>query len=411
MPKKAKALGALEVKNLTVPGMYAVGTVSGLQLSIKPTGSKSWILRTKVGTRRTDIGLGGYPDVPLKDAHEKARQTLASIRAGVDPVAERKAKKGAIDWTFKTCALAYIDTHRPAWKNAKHGQQWENTLETYVYKHFGDKHVKDVDTGDVMKAISADWSTKNETMVRVRNRIELVLSWAAAQGYRPKGFNPAQWRGHLDQVLPKPSKVNKRTSHEAMPIDGMYDFLTKLHAVEGMSAKCLEFAILTACRSGESRGALWSEIDQKAGVWTIPAARMKAGRPHRVPLSTAALKLLKGLPILQDADGNDVDLIFPGRDATKPLSDMSLTQVMRRMDFTAVPHGYRSTFTDWCAERTSYPSEVREMALAHAIGNETEAAYRRGDLFDKRLNLMNDWAKFINTAPAQGGNVRQFKAA
>ena len=411
MPKKAKALGALEVKNLTVPGMYAVGTVSGLQLSIKPTGSKSWILRTKVGTRRTDIGLGGYPDVPLKDAHEKARQTLASIRAGVDPVAERKAKKGAIDWTFKTCALAYIDTHKPAWKNAKHGQQWENTLETYVYKHFGDKHVKDVDTGDVMKAISADWSTKNETMVRVRNRIELVLSWAAAQGYRPKGFNPAQWRGHLDQVLPKPSKVNKRTSHEAMPIDGMYDFLTKLHAVEGMSAKCLEFAILTACRSGESRGALWSEIDQKAGVWTIPAARMKAGRPHRVPLSTAALKLLKGLPILQDADGNDVDLIFPGRDATKPLSDMSLTQVMRRMDLTAVPHGFRSTFTDWCAERTSYPSEVREMALAHAIGNETEAAYRRGDLFDKRLNLMNDWAKFINTAPAQGGNVRQFKAA
>ena len=411
MPKKAKALGALEVKNLTVPGMYAVGTVSGLQLSIKPTGSKSWILRTKVGTRRTDIGLGGYPDVPLKDAHEKARQTLASIRAGVDPVAERKAKKGAIDWTFKTCALAYIDTHKPAWKNAKHGQQWENTLETYVYKHFGDKHVKDVDTGDVMKAISADWSTKNETMVRVRNRIELVLSWAAAQGYRPKGFNPAQWRGHLDQVLPKPSKVNKRTSHEAMPIDGMYDFLTKLHAVEGMSAKCLEFAILTACRSGESRGALWSEIDQKAGVWTIPAARMKAGRPHRVPLSTAALKLLKGLPILQDADGNDVDLIFPGRDATKPLSDMSLTQVMRRMHLTAVPHGFRSTFTDWCAERTSYPSEVREMALAHAIGNETEAAYRRGDLFDKRLNLMNDWAKFINTAPAQGGNVRQFKAA
>jgi integrase len=391
--------------------MYAVGTVAGLQLSIKPSGAKSWILRTKVGTRRTDIGLGGYPDVPLKDAHEKARQTLASIRVGVDPVAERKAKKGAIDWTFKTCALAYIDTHRPAWKNAKHGQQWENTLETYVYKHFGDKHVKDVDTGDVMKAISADWSTKNETMVRVRNRIELVLSWAAAQGYRPKGFNPAQWRGHLDQVLPKPSKVNKRTSHEAMPIDGMYDFLQKLHAVEGMSAKCLEFAILTACRSGESRGALWSEIDLKAGVWTIPAARMKAGRPHRVPLSTAAIKLLKGLPILQDADGNDVDLTFPGRDLTKPLSDMSLTQVMRRMDLTAVPHGFRSTFTDWCAERTSYPSEVREMALAHAIGNETEAAYRRGDLFDKRLNLMNDWAKFINTAPARGGNVRQFKAA
>ncbi|MBP8054051.1 MAG: DUF4102 domain-containing protein, partial [Burkholderiaceae bacterium] len=260
MPKKVKALGALEVKNLKDAGMHAVGTVAGLQLSIKPSGAKSWILRTKVGSRRTDIGLGGYPDVPLAMAHERARETLTSIRSGVDPVAERRATRGAIEWTFKTCALAYIKEHKPSWKNVKHGDQWTNTLETYVYPHFGDKHVKDVETTDITTVLRPYWSTKNETMVRVRNRIELVLSWAAAQGYRPKGFNPATWRGHLDQVLPKPSKVNNRKSFEAMPIDGMYDFLNKLRAVEGMSARCLEFTVLCACRSGESRGARRSEV-------------------------------------------------------------------------------------------------------------------------------------------------------
>lgn len=406
MPKKVKALGALEVKNLTETGFHAVGTVAGLHLSIKPSGTKSWILRTKVGAKRCDIGLGGYPDVPLASAHERARTAKESIRAGIDPVAERKAKRGAITWTFKTCALAYIQEHEPSWKSAKHGDQWRNTLVTYVYPHFGNKHVKDVDTADVTTVIRPEWSTKNETMVRVRNRIELVLSWAAAQGYRPKGFNPAQWRGHLDQVLPKPSKVNKRTSFEAMHIDGMYDFMQRLRNVDGTSAKCLEFTILTACRSGESRGATWAEIDLHAGVWNIPAERMKASRPHRVPLSADAIKLLTALP-----DFVGTDLVFPGISGEKPLSDMSLTACMRRMKLTAVPHGFRSTFTDWCAERTSYPSEVREMALAHAIGNETEAAYRRGDLFDKRRNLMNEWAAFINTNPAKGGNVVKFKAA
>ncbi len=411
MARIAKALGALEVKRLIEPGLTAVGTVPGLYLSIKPTGAKSWILRTTIGNKRKDVGLGSYPATTLADAWDRARTALDTIRGGVDPVAERKAKQTAIVWTFKTCALAYIEAFKPSWKNAKHGQQWENTLTTYVYPHFGDKHVKDVDTEDVMKAIKGEWSTKNETMVRVRNRIELVLSWAAAQGYRPKGFNPAQWRGHLDQVLPKPSKVNKRTSFEAMPIDGMYDFMRQLADVQGTSARCLEFTILTACRSGESRGALWSEIDLDAGTWSIPKERMKAGRPHRIPLSDAAIKLLIALPRFQDAEGNDVDLAFPGLSGNKPLSDMSLTACMRRMKLTAVPHGFRSTFTDWVAERTSYPSEVREMALAHAIGNDTEAAYRRGDLFDKRRNLMVDWAFFLNTAPAKGNVVMMRDAA
>jgi integrase len=411
MAKIAKEMGALEVKRLTEPGLHAVGTVPGLRLNVSESGAKSWILRTTVGTKRSDIGLGSYPAVTLAAAWERARTALDTIRNGVDPVAERRAKKAAVVWTFKACALAYIEAITPRWKNTKHGQQWENTLETYVYPKFGDKHVKDVDTADVMKAISAEWSTKNETMVRVRNRIELVLSWAAAQGYRPKGFNPAQWRGHLDQVLPKPSKVNKRTSFEAMPIDGMYDFIKKLRAVDGMSAKCLEFTILCACRSGESRGALWSEIDLESGTWSIPATRMKAGRPHRIPLSDRALMLLRGLSRVVNSEGEEVALVFPGLHGEKPLSDMSLTACMRRMKLTAVPHGFRSTFTDWVAERTSYPSEVREMALAHAIGNDTEAAYRRGDLFDKRRNLMNEWAAFVSTAPAKGMNVVSIKAA
>lgn len=401
----------MEVKRLTEPGLHAVGTVPGLRLNITNTGAKSWILRTMVGTKRKDIGLGSYPGVTIAAAWERARQELDTIRNGVDPVAVRRAKQVNITWTFKTCALAYIEAFKPSWKNAKHGQQWENTLTTYVYPHFGDKHVKDVNTEDVTNAIRPQWSTKNETMVRVRNRIELVLSWAAAQGYRPKEFNPATWRGHLDQVLPRPSKVNKRKSFKAMPIDEMYTFMNRLGNVEGTSARCLEFTILTACRSGESRGALWSEIDLDAATWSIPGTRMKSGRPHRIPLSDEAVTLLEMLPTFVNDDGEQVDLVFPGLRGDKPLSDMSLTAAMRRMELSAVPHGFRSTFTDWCAERTAYPAEVREMALAHAIGDGTEAAYRRGDLFDKRRNLMAEWGKFVYAAPVKGKNVVSIKAA
>ncbi len=411
MARIAKTLGALEVKNLSEPGLHAVGTVSGLRLNITKTGAKSWILRTTVGTKRKDIGLGGYPGVTLAKATERAREAKEAIREGVDPVAERKAKQTAIEWTFKTCALAYIQTHKPSWKNAKHGQQWENTLETYVYPHFGHKHIKDVDTEDVVSAIRADWSTKNETMVRIRNRIELVLSWAAAQGYRPKGFNPAQWRGHLDQVLPKPSKVNNRQHHTAIAVDDAHAFVKKLRTLEGTSLRCLEFVILTACRSGEARLATWSEFDLANQVWNIPGERMKSGRPHRVPLTDAVLMMVMTLPRFKDVQGNDVDLVFPGRDVAKPLSDMSLTAIMRRMKLDAVPHGFRSTFRDWAAEKTNYPNEVVEMALAHAIGSGTEAAYRRGDLFDKRRNLMTDWEKFLTTAPVKGNNVVDLKAA
>jgi len=406
MPKIAKALTAIEVKRLAEPKLHSVGTVPGLMLFVKPNGVKSWVLRTTVGTKRKDIGLGGYPGVTLAAAIEQARKIKESISGGADPVAQRKTNKNSIEWTFKACALGYISGHEAGWKNAKHGQQWRNTLETYVYPVFGDKHVKDVGTGDVINAIEPYWTTKNETMVRVRNRIEMVISWAVARGYRPAGLNPATWRGHLDQTLPKPSKVNQRQHHQAVAIDDVYDFLTTIRKAEGVSLRCLEFVILTACRSGEARLATWAEFDLNGAVWNIPAVRMKAGRPHRVPLSPQVIKMLSALPRFEGTE-----LVFPGRDITKPLSDMSLTAVMRRMRLEAVPHGFRSTFSDWCAERTAYPSEVREMALAHAIGNDTEAAYRRGDLFDKRRNLMNEWATFLETAPARGGNVVNLKAA
>lgn len=398
MPKQPKNLTAIEVKNLTSPGRHAVGTVAGLMLNIKPTGAKSWVLRVMVGKKRKDIGLGGYPEVTLANAHLLARRAKEQIREGIDPLTDRKAKKTAMVWTFKACAEAYIESFRPSWRNAKHAQQWERTLDQYVYPHFGDKPVKDVDTPDITTVITPMWSTKNETMNRVRNRIELVLSWACAQGHRPKGFNPATWRGHLDQVLPKPSKVNRRKSFEALPIDDVPFFMQKLAKMQGTSARCLEFLVLTACRSGEARGATWSEIDLSKGMWDIPALRMKGNRAHRVPLSDAAISLLKALPRYANSEGKAIDLVFPGRTGEKPLSDMSLSACMRRMNLTAVPHGLRSTFADWVAERTNYSNEVREMALAHAIENKTDAAYRRGDLFEKRCPLMQDWAVFLTSS-------------
>jgi integrase len=411
MAKQADELAAIQVKRLTTPGRHAVGTVPGLMLEVKPTGAKSWTLRTMVGTKRKDIGLGGYPAVTLAMAIERAREAKDVIRGGVDPVAERKAKRGTIEWTFKACALAYIEAFKPSWKNAKHAQQWENTLETYIYPKFGDKHISTIAKFDVIDAISPDWTTKNETMVRVRNRVELVINWAVARGYRPEGLNPAAWRGNLDQALPKPSKVNKRQHHAAVAVDGAHAFLKTLRTQKGTSIRCLEFVILTACRSGEARLATWGEFDLPNQVWSIPGVRTKSGRPHRIPLGGAALAILNGLPRFKDADGNDVPLVFPGRDVTKPLSDMSLTAIMRRMKLDAVPHGFRSTFRDWAAEKTNYPNEVVEMALAHAISSGTEAAYRRGDLFDKRRNLMADWESFLTTAPVTGGNVVELRAA
>lgn len=404
MPKIAKALTALEVKRLAVPGLHAVGTVSGLRLLVKPTGARSWVLRTMIGPRRAELGLGGYPTVSLAQAIEYAREALQSIRAGNDPAAARRAKRVTVEWTFKKTAEAYIAAHEAGWKNAKHGQQWGNTLQAYAYPHFGHKHVRDVTKADVLAAIEPIWATKNETATRVRNRIELVLSYAVQHELRPEGLNPARWRGNLDAALPAAGKVARVEHHAALPIDDMHGFVARLRAGEGMGARALEFAILSAARSGEVRGATWAEIDLNAGVWAIADKRMKSGRAHRVPLSDKALVLLEALPRFEGTD-----LVFPGQ-GLKPLSDMTLTATLRRMKVEATAHGFRSTFRDWAAERTSAPAEVAEMALAHAVGDATEAAYRRGDLFEKRRELMTLWAKFIDTEPPKG-NVRAIRAS
>jgi integrase len=380
------------------PGLHSVGTVAGLCLQVKDSGAKSWILRTTIAARRVEMGLGGYPSVPLAQAIDQARATLQVIRNGSDPLADRREKRAKVEWTFQRTAEAYIAAHKSGWKSDKHRAQWESTLAAYVHPKIGTKHVRDVTKTDVLAIIEPHWSTKNETMVRVRSRIELVLSYAMQREYRPEGLNPARWRGNLDSALPKPSKIAEVEHFEALPIDDMPGFMRRLRAAAGMSARALEFSILTVSRTGSVRAASWSEIDVDKRIWTIPKEHMKSGRPHRVPLSDDAIALLGALPrAAQD------ELVFPGAKRGRPLSDMSLTAVMRRMKLTAVPHGFRSTFSDWCAERTSTPAEVREMALAHAIGDETEAAYRRGDLFEKRRELMQLWAKFGGSPePANG---------
>lgn len=388
MPIVARALKALEVSRLITRGLHMVGTVAGLGLSVSKTGSRSWILRTKIGARRCDIGLGGYPEISLAKAHERARATKDDIRNGTDPIAERRAKSATVEWTFERCAQAYIDGHTASWKNVKHAQQWRNTLATYAYPVFGSKHVRDVGKTEVLQAIEPQWTTK-KTMARVRERIELVLSWATVRGHR-SGDNPAVWRGNLDQVLAKPSKVSKVVPHRSLPYPSMQAFMTQLRKADGSGARCLELLIYTACRSGELRGALWSEIDVQAGLWHIPAARMKADRDHRIPLSAGAITLLESLPRF-----GGTDLVFPSSKNTM-LSDMTLSAVMRRMKVPAVPHGFRATFATWAQEQTGYPSDVRERALAHTVGSKTTAAYERGDQFEKRVQLMADWAAYID---------------
>ncbi len=402
MPKIATELTPIEVKRLGV-GQHLVGTVPGLRLSVKPSGARSWVFRATVGSRRAEMGLGSYPAVTLAMAHERAREILDMIHRGVDPTAERRAKRATIEWTFKRTAEAYIEAHRAGWKNAKHAAQWTATLTTYAYPTIGKKHVRDVNKGDVHTILDAIWNTKNETAVRVRSRIELILNYAVQRELRPEGLNPARWRGNLDAVFPKASKVSKTAHFAALPIDEMHGFMERLRQAEGTGARALELAILTATRSGDVRGATWGEIDLQRAVWTIPAGRMKADREHRCPLSERALELLEGLPRFEGTD-----LVFPGQRGDKPLSDMSLTAVLRRFKVPVTAHGFRSTFRDWCAERTATPSEVAEMALAHAVGDATEAAYRRGDLFEKRRELMTLWAKFIDTKPPRG-NVRALR--
>lgn len=408
MPKKAKELSALEVNRLTAPGMHAIGGVAGLYLQVTDSGARSWILRATVGTRRRDMGLGGFPDVTLAGAREAARVARLKIKDGIDPVEESQAKRSALAASqaaaiaFGEAAAKYIEAHEAGWKNAKHAAQWTSTLETYAFPTIGKIRVSDIETAHVISILEPIWTTKTETASRLRGRIESVLDWATVRGYR-KGANPARWKGHLDMILPARNKVQKVEHHAAMDYREVGAFMEELAKTEGTGARALEFAILTAARSGEVRGATWAEIDEEAGVWTIPAGRMKAEKEHRIPLTAPALALLAKQPRIVGTD-----LIFPSAKDTA-LSDMTLTAVLRRMGQTVTAHGFRSTFRDWAGETTAYPREVIEHALAHQLKDKAEAAYARGTLFDKRRRLMADWAKHCATV-AKAGDVTPIRS-
>ena len=395
MPKIAKELTALAVSKLRRTGLHAVGGAVGLGLKVMPSGSRAWVLRVVVAGKRREYGLGGFPTVTLASARERAKAMLDQLFAGVDPAETKKQAKSALAAqraravNFKSIAEQYIAQHEAGWKNAKHAAQWTSTLETYVYPICGHMVTSDINTATVLRVLEPIWVEKTETASRLRGRIEAVLDYATAKGLR-EGPNPARWKGNLALTLPAKRKISPVEHHPAVPVKGMPKFFKLLQQREGTAARALEFLALTAARSSEVRGAQWSEIDLAKRVWTVPAERMKAKREHRVPLSTQAITLLKTLPSKKTGG-----LVFPGSKATAKLSDMSLTAVMRRMEMNAVPHGLRSSFRDWVGEETSFPREVAEMALAHAVGNAVEAAYRRGDLFEKRRLMMQDWATYL----------------
>ncbi|MDO6481752.1 tyrosine-type recombinase/integrase [Shimia thalassica] len=382
-----------------LPGRHGDGR--GLFLYVKPTGARSWVLRYQVAGRRRDLGLGPYPDVSLAMARERAVKARRIIAEGGDPIAIKQQAKPK---TFREAALELIESKRPGWKNAKHAAQWTSTLETYALPKLGPMQVAKIETADVLEALKPIWAERPETANRVRQRIEAVIDYASALGIRA-GENPARWRGHLDNLLPKPTKVRAVVHHPALPHSEIASFMGQLKDRSGVAARALAFTILTAARSGETRGMTWGEIDPETGIWTIPAQRMKAGKEHRVPLTNAALALLG-----QRADSTSYDTLVFGSEAKpgKPISDMSMTAVLRRMEHNDITvHGFRSTFRDWAGETTGFPREVIEAALAHGIKDKAEAAYARSDLFDKRRKLMEAWTA-IALAQSNTDNIVAF---
>ena len=410
-------LSAVEVAKAKGPAVLHDG--GGLYLRVAPDrssgdgkerpGAKSWVFRFQLDGKRRDMGLGPYPDISLAEARRRAAEHRNSRRDGIDPLnakaAQRQAQRlaAAKGRTFRECAAEFIEKNRAGWRNAKHRQQWGNTLATYAYPILGELPVSAIDTGLVMQVLDPIWTEKPETASRVRGRIEAVLDAATVRGFR-QGPNPAQWKGNLAHILPALARVRKVAHHAALPFDQMPDFLSALRHRKSMAARALEFAALTAARTGEVLGARWGEIDLTAKVWTVPADRMKAGREHRVPLTDAAIAVLEKvrvMALMRDGGPDPAAPVFPGPRRALPMSNMTMLMLLRRMqrdDLTA--HGCRSTFVDWASERSLYPREVVEMALAHTIGNKAEAAYRRGDLFEKRRKLMEAWARFCEAPPA-----------
>ncbi|NLZ43194.1 MAG: integrase arm-type DNA-binding domain-containing protein [Comamonadaceae bacterium] len=368
------------VRAIRRPGYHAIG--DGLYLQVSASGARSWIFRYSHGGRRREMGLGGYPTVSLAQARARAQDLCRLVRAGGDPLAQRPAAT----LTFRQCAEAYIEARRAGWRNAKHAAQWQATLAAYAYPILGEVPVAAIAVGEVCRVLEPIWRSRTETANRVRGRIEAVLDWATARGHRA-GDNPARWRGHLDKILPARAKVQRTRHHAAMPYAEVPAFIAALADQEGIAALALRFVILTAARTGEAIGARWDEID--GDVWAIPGERMKSGRPHRVPLAPAAVAIVKALR------GLDPVFVFPGGRQGKPLSNMALASVLKRMGRTdATVHGFRSAFRDWAAEQTAFPREVAEGALAHVLTDKVEAAYRRSDLFERRRRLMEVWAGF-----------------
>lgn len=401
MARQQHRLTALQVTKLNKPGLYGDG--GGLTLQITPAGAKSWLHRYMIAGKSYAMGLGPTHTVSLAEARQKALEGRQLLLDGVNPLLARNQQQAALKlaesnmMTFDQCAEAYIQAQKASWENAKHAKQWSSTLKTYASPVFGTAPVADVDTGLVVKCLAPIWESKTETATRVRGRIESVLGWATTSGYR-SGENPARWKGHLENLLATISKTKRTKNHPALPWQQAGAFVHSLRGRAGVAALALEFLILTACRSGEVRGAHWEEFDLDERLWTIPAARMKSGREHQIPLSDAAVKILAALP-------KDSNIVFPGTRG-QALSDMSLTAVIRRMgdlhdwvdgDGSRVTvHGFRTTFRMWAAEMTNYPREVAEHALAHQLPDAVERAYQRGSQFTKRTSLMADWAVYCS---------------
>lgn len=400
MGRQIKRLSDRAIKAAKQPGYYCDG--DGLYLQVSPAQTKSWIFRYTRQGRAREMGLGPERVISLADARGKATDARRLLVDGIDPIDTRDAlrvqerAKSANIITFAQCATRYVATHRAGWRNPKHAAQWESTIEAYANPILGPLPVQGVDTARVLEVLEPIWTEKHETASRLRGRIEHVLDWAKVRGYRD-GENPARWKGHLQKLLAKVKRKDRVQHHAALPYDKIGAFIVDLREQPGTAAQALEFTILTAGRTGEVIGAKPGEIDFQKGTWTIPGERMKAGREHRVPLSPRALEIAKAQP--------QGEYLFAGG-KEGGLSNMAMLKVLERMERDELTvHGFRSTFRDWAAECTNYPNELCEMALAHVVSDETEAAYRRGDLFEKRRRLMADWAKYCETTKRVGDVV------
>ena len=384
----------MSINRLKEPGLWAVGGVAGLYLHVNARGARSWILRVVVGDKRRDMGLGGYPDIGVADARQKAREARLKIEQGIDPILLRKQAKSelmalqATDKTFEQAAGEYIKIHADSWSNDKHRKQWESTLAAYAFPVVGKLSLRHIRQEHILKILEPIWTTKTETATRVRGRMESILDWAKVKGLR-SGENPAAWKGHLDHMLPAPTRLKKIEHLTAVPVREMPGFMVKLRQAAGIAAQALEFLILTAARSGEVRGITWEEVSLDDALWIVPAERMKMKKEHRVPLSNRAVDILKSQPRI---DGNP--LVFPAPRGSQ-MSDATMSAVLKRMNVDATVHGFRSSFRDWCGDYTNYPRDLAEQCLAHGADDPVEAAYRRGDALERRREIMNEWSKFI----------------